>query len=102
MNRSIYGLALTGLMLASMQASAQVATDVQCTSCVGANDLAPASVTTSEIANGGVRNPDLGANAVTSGKIKDGSVVFADLSSQVQAFMGASIANISTHGSNCC
>ena len=98
MNRSIYGVALAGLMFGSMQASAQVATDVQCTSCVGATDLATGSVTTSEIANGGVRNLDLGANAVTSGKIKDGSVVFADLSSDVQTFMGASIANISVQG----
>jgi len=82
----------------SIPAFAQVASDVQCTACVGVDDLAASSVDTSEIVNGGVRTPDLGANSVTSGKIKNGEVAFADLSPQVQDFMGASIANISLLG----
>ena len=87
-----------GLLLLTGQALAQIATDVQCTACVGADDLAAASVSTSEIANGAVRNVDLGANSVTSGKIKDGNVNLADLSPDVQSFLGASIASISVTG----
>ena len=49
--------------------AAVIATDVQCTGCVGANDLASSAVTTTKLAS----------NSVNGGKISDGTLSAADL-----------------------
>jgi len=49
--------------------AAVIATDVQCTGCVGNADIASSAVTNSKIAS----------NAVTSAKITDGTITAADL-----------------------
>ena len=49
--------------------AAVIATDVQCTGCVGANDLATSAVTTTKLAS----------NSVNGGKITDGTISAADL-----------------------
>src|SRR6185503_8151633 len=49
--------------------AAIVATDVQCTGCVGVNDLASSAVTTTKLAS----------NSVNGGKITDGTISAADL-----------------------
>ena len=49
--------------------AAVIATDVQCTGCVGAADLASSAVTTTKLAS----------NSVNGGKISDGTVSAADL-----------------------
>ena len=49
--------------------AAVIATDVQCTGCVGAADLASSAVTTTKLAS----------NSVNGGKISDGTISAADL-----------------------
>ena len=49
--------------------AAVIATDVQCTGCVGASDLANSAVTTTKLAS----------NSVNGGKISDGTISAADL-----------------------
>jgi hypothetical protein len=96
------------LSLLSSLATAQTATNVTCNGCVGttdiadrtiqASDLAPGAVNSDKITDGTIKPIDLASGAVTSGKIKDGNVAFIDLSPDVQTFLGAAIANISTLG----
>lgn len=82
------------VFLVTSLANAQTATDLNCTACVSADDIAASAVNTNEIVNGGVKTADLGANSVTSGKIKDGSVAFADLTPEIQDYVNATIANV--------
>jgi|GEM_PF-2510756 hypothetical protein len=80
--------------------AAVIATDVQCTGCVGTSDLAgnavtaakikdgevktadigSSAVTSAKIASGGVGNTDIASNAVTGDKIADGTIAYADVS----------------------
>ena len=60
------------------------ATDVDCTSCVDAVDIAGGAVTSGKIADGEVKTPDLADGAVTGAKVKDGSIDLNDLSPAVQ------------------
>jgi len=60
--------------------AAIIATDVQCTGCVGTSDLSGNAVTSAKIAAGGVANSDIAANAVTGGKIADGTIAYGDVS----------------------
>ena len=69
--------------------AAVIATDVQCTGCVGNADIASSAVTGSKIGtnavttaklNGGsVTNAKLGDSAVTTSKILDGAIAYADV-----------------------
>jgi hypothetical protein len=60
--------------------AAVIATDVQCTGCVGPSDLAGNSVTSAKIKDGEVKAADLGSNSVNSGKIADGTIAYGDVS----------------------
>ena len=96
-------MALFFSLLMSSLATAQTASNVVCTGCVGTGDMANAAVTTGKIADGTVQAIDvadgivttqkikdltigaidLANGAVTTGKIRDGAVAFVDLSPQV-------------------
>ena len=67
------------LGLAVGQASAQ-ATDLVCSACVQATDLAPNAVNNSKIGNGAVNAAKLAANAVTVAKIANNSITTAKIS----------------------
>jgi hypothetical protein len=96
------------LSLLSSLATAQTATNIICTSCVGptdiatnavtASEIAANAVTTEEIADGTVRSVDIANANVTSAKIANGTVALVDLSPALQAFLGSAIANITTYG----
>src|SRR5574338_1164524 len=60
--------------------AAVIATDVQCTGCVGSSDLAGNAVTSAKIKDGQVKASDLAGNAVTSAKITDGTIEYGDVS----------------------
>lgn len=77
-------------------AMAQTASDVVCTTCVGMGDLAKNSVTTGKIVDGTIVNVDLRDNAITGVKIRNGSIDSREFTPDLQAFLGAAIANIST------
>ena len=64
--------------------AAVIATDVQCTGCVGSSDLATSAVTNSKLNGGSVTNAKLGDSAVTTSKIAAGGVSSSDVS---QSFM---------------
>ena len=104
-------MALVFSLLVSSLATAQTASNVVCTGCVGTGDMANAAVTTGKIADGAVQTIDmadgivttqkikdltigaidLANGAVTTGKIRDGAVAFADLSPEVNDFLGGAI-----------
>jgi len=110
-------MALVFSLLVSSLATAQTASNVVCTGCVGTGDMANAAVTTGKIADGAVQAIDmadgivttqkikdltigaidLANGAVTTGKIRDGAVAFVDLSPPVMDFLGGAIANITTY-----
>jgi hypothetical protein len=116
MRKSIRFKTVLVLSLLSSLATAQTATDVTFNGCVGTTDIAASAVTTGriadrtiqasdlatgvvnsdKIADGTIKRIDLANGAVTSVKIKDGDVAFIDLSPDVNAFLGAAIANLST------
>ena len=87
------------LSLLSSLATAQTATNIVCTSCVGptdiatnavtASEIAANAVTTEEIADGTVRAVDIANANVTSAKIANGTVALVDLSPALQASLGA-------------
>ncbi|HEV8386823.1 MAG TPA: hypothetical protein VGQ03_04295 [Nitrososphaera sp.] len=54
--------------------AAVIATDVQCTGCVGTSDLAGNAVTSVKIKDGEVKAADIAANAVGSSEIATGAV----------------------------
>ena len=107
-------MALVFSLLVSSLATAQTASNVVCSGCVGTGDMANAAVTTGKIADGAVQAIDMadgvvttqkikdltiGANdlangSVTTGKIRDGAVAFVDLSPQVMDHLGGAITNI--------
>ena len=96
------------LSLLSSLATAQTATNIICTSCVGptdiatnavtASEIAANAVTTEEIADGTVRSVDIANANVTSAKIANGTVALVDLSPALQALQLSAIATFSTLG----
>jgi|GEM_PF-807333 len=54
--------------------AAVIATDVQCTGCVGTTDIAGNGVTAAKIKDGEVKTAEIGTGAVTNGKIANNSV----------------------------
>jgi hypothetical protein len=84
---SCYCLSATG-------ASAQVATDVRCTSCVGETDIANQAVTGAKIANGSVTGADIRPGAITSDLIKNQTITNSDLAPSLQDLLGSGIADI--------
>ena len=78
----------------SAAGTAQTATDVTCTSCVGETDIANQAVTSAKIAEGTIRGTDIRAGAITSDKILNGTVSRTDLSPQVQDLLDGAIVNI--------
>lgn len=59
--------------------AAVIATDVQCTGCVGTADLAGNAVTSVKIKDGEVKTEDIAASAIGSARIKDNDVKAQDL-----------------------
>jgi len=53
---------------------AKVAADLQCTGCVGTEDVADKAITQGKLADGAVGSAQLGDKAVTQGKLADGAV----------------------------
>ena len=80
--------------LAAAVASAQTATDVTCTSCVGETDIANQAVTGAKIANGSVTGADIRPGAITSDLIRNQTVTMSDLAPALQDSLGSGIANI--------
>jgi hypothetical protein len=81
--------------LPGASARAQVATDLNCTSCVSAAEIANGAVTTAKIANGTITNVDIKAGAITSDKIRNGTIARADLVAALQDDIDGAIADIS-------
>jgi hypothetical protein len=75
-------------------ASAQTATDLTCTSCVGETDIANQAVTSAKIADGTIKTADIRPGAITTDKILNGTVSRNDLSPQVQDLLDGAIVNI--------
>jgi len=59
--------------------AAVIATDVQCTGCVGTADLAGNAVTSPKIKDGEVKTEDIAVSAIGSARIKDNDVKAQDL-----------------------
>ena len=59
--------------------AAVIATDVQCTGCVGTADLAGNAITSAKIKDGEVKTDDIAVSAVGSARIKDNDVKAQDL-----------------------
>ena len=59
--------------------AAVIATDVQCTGCVGTADLANNAVTSGKIKDGDVQTVDIAPSAIGSARIKDNDVKEQDL-----------------------
>ena len=59
--------------------AAVIATDVQCTACVGTSDLAGSAVTTAKIKDGEVKTEDIALSAIGSARIKDNDVKAQDI-----------------------
>lgn len=92
MKKLIMAFFVTGSFLFfSTTVFAQAATDVACTGCVGATDLATSAVTGTKIQNGAVTATKLQNNAVTSSKISDGTIAAADVADS--AITSAKISN---------
>lgn len=80
----VVGMLLTGTALGAPPGSKPVvATDVQCSDCVGATDIASDSVGSSEIQADSVGGSELQPNAVGAAEITDGSVGEAELAPSV-------------------
>jgi hypothetical protein len=85
-------LTLACCLLANV-ATAQTATDVTCTSCVGETDIANQAVTGAKIANGTITATDIRLSTITSDRIKNQTLVMADLAPSLQDDIGGAIAN---------
>ena len=59
--------------------AAVIATDVQCTGCVGTADLASNGVTSVKIKDGEIKTDDIAVSAIGSARIKDNDVKAQDL-----------------------
>jgi len=59
--------------------AAVIATDVQCTGCIGTADLAGNAVTSAKIKDGEIKTDDIAASAVGSLRIKDNDVKAQDI-----------------------
>jgi hypothetical protein len=82
------------LVLLARAASAQTATDVNCTSCVDEADIKNQAVTSAKIANGTVATADIKASAITTTQIKNQTIVMSDLAPSVQDSIGGAINNL--------
>lgn len=73
--------------------AAVIATDVQCTGCVGTADLAGNAVTSVKIKDGEVKTDDIAAGAVGSLRIKDNDVKTQDIApgAVTKAKLGADV-----------
>ncbi len=80
--------------LSGAVASAQTATDLTCTSCVGETDIANQAVTSAKIANGTIATVDIKLSAITSDRIKNQTIVMSDLAPSLQDSLGSAIANL--------
>jgi hypothetical protein len=80
--------------LSGAVASAQTATDLTCTSCVGETDIANQAVTSAKIANGTISTTDIKLSAITSDRIKNQTIVMSDLAPSLQDSLGSAIANL--------
>ena len=76
-------------------ARAQTATNLDCTSCVSADEIANGAVTSAKIATGTIAGVDIRASAITSDKIKNGTVAKADLEVALRDALDGAIADIS-------
>ena len=94
MKRLMLWIAASCAAAFSAAGTAQTATDLTCTSCVGETDIANQAVTSAKIAEGTVRGNDIRAGAITSDKILNGTVSRTDLSPQVQDLLDGAIVNI--------
>ena len=72
-------LAFSGLFWLSTEEAAAQATDLVCSACVQATDLASNAVNNSKIGNGAVNAAKLAANAVTVAKIANNSITTAKI-----------------------
>ena len=84
----------TGYCLSGAVASAQTATNVICTSCVGETDIANQAVTSAKIADGTIKTADIRVGAITSDRILNGTVSSNDLSPQLQDLLDSAIVDI--------
>ena len=80
-----FALAILLPVLTATQAQAQ-ATDLVCSECVQASDLAPNAVNNAKIGNGAVNAAKLASNAVTVAKIANNSIAAAKLTSAAVTF----------------
>jgi hypothetical protein len=60
--------------------AAVIATDVQCTGCVGTADIGGNAITAAKIKDSEVKTADIAGGAVNSAKIADGTVSYGDVS----------------------
>ena len=80
--------------LSAAVASAQTATGLICTSCVGETDIASQAVTGAKIANGTITYLDIRFGSITSDLIKNQTITMPDLSLPLQDALGSGIADI--------
>ncbi|MBM4218261.1 MAG: hypothetical protein FJ171_01215 [Gammaproteobacteria bacterium] len=95
MKQSLIVTVVALVCLSGGAARAQTATDLECTGCVGATDIAAQAVTSGKIANGTILNADIASGAVTSDKIRNGTIARADLATALRDSIDGAIADIS-------
>jgi hypothetical protein len=79
-------------------AHAQTATNLDCTSCVSADEIANGAVTSAKIATGTIAGVDIRASTITSEKILNGTITKADLAAALRDDIDGAIADISASG----
>lgn len=94
MNQRMMWIAASCALAFSAIATAQSATDVTCTSCVGETDIANQAVTSAKIANGTIATADIKLSAITSDRIKNQTIVMSDLAPALQDALGSAISNL--------
>lgn len=94
-NVAALAMAIAGLLYGTVSLG-QTATDVNCTSCVGTTDIAKDAITTGKIVDGTIVAADFRNNSITGVKIRNGSLDEREFTPALQAFLGASLANITT------
>ena len=68
--------------------AAVIATDVQCTGCVGTADLAGSAVTNSKLTNGAVNSAKIGDNSITAADIATDAVGASELQGVTKLLFG--------------
>lgn len=94
MNRRMMWMAAFCAVTFSAAGTAQTATDLTCTSCVGETDIASQAVTTAKIADGTIKAADIQNGSVTSDKIANGTVAKKDLTAQLAGLIDNAVTNI--------